>query len=83
MFRVFKTPTADMSDGSTDFNDDPLGPPGTQRITYSFRVLREVGRKRVFLVEDQRLYFDPQYGFLDLSGTGITGVSMKARFKPK
>lgn len=53
--------------------------PNGLRIVYHMRNPVAVALKRSQLANEQRRYFDPQYGYLDFASAGVTRVEMGVR----
>jgi len=51
---------------------------GKMRITYRFHKKADYATKKIHLPEEEKRYFDSQYGYLDLSALGIHSVKMCA-----
>lgn len=68
-------------------NDSPstkleIDASGTLTVSYQMKSQEDVLCKRSYLPGEQRVYFDPEYGYLDMSGLGITSVQLQASLAP-
>lgn len=49
-------------------------------ITFHYSDKNALAEKLLFLKKDEYVYFDPQYGYIDISSLGLNRVNLKAKY---